>query len=89
MSNKHSAILTDNDGRPVAFVDGIQDKCEHQWDGELLHFNDAGEYFRDGEIPGIEFDYGRLLHQFYTDHRICGACVSCSKCGKLFEPEIW
>ena len=39
----HSAILTNQSGIPVIFIDGIPDKCQHVWDGETLHFNNKGK----------------------------------------------
>ena len=87
--NTHSAILTNETCVPVAFVDGIPDKCQHVWDGETLHFNDEGEYFTDSEVPDNKLNEGRDAYEFYTLHQISGACASCSKCGKPFEPDIW
>lgn len=87
--NTHSAILTNKTGTPVAFVDGIPDNCQHVWDGQMLYFNNEGEYFADSEVPDKKLNDGRDADEFYTLHQISGACASCSKCGKPFEPDIW
>lgn len=89
MSDTHSAILTDESGRPIAFVDGIPEKCSHEWNGQTLHFNNDGEYFADNAVPDHRLNDGRDAHEFYILHQIVGACASCSKCGKPFEPDIW
>ena len=88
-SSTHSAILIDESGRAVAFIDGIPDKCSHVWDGEGLHFNNDGEYFRDSEMPDKTLNNGRDLHEFHILHQITGGTCTCSKCGNPYEPDIF
>ena len=48
MNNTHSAFISGeiNGSKFTAFVDGIPDKCEHDDNGEILSFNDLGQYFK-------------------------------------------
>lgn len=55
----HSAILTDENGIAIAFVDGIADACGHQWDGEIIYFNNDGEYFRGRDMPDSRLMTGK------------------------------
>lgn len=87
--NTHSETITDKDSKPIAFVDGIPDKCDHVWDGDGYVFNDDGEYFKNSEVPDIKLNDGKDLHEFYILHSIRGGCVSCSKCGTPYEPDFW
>lgn len=89
MSNTHSDYITDESGKIVAFLDGIPDKCEHEFNGETLHFNDEGEYFTESEMPEHALNDGRDLHEFFILHGIRGATCSCSKCGKPFQPDFF
>jgi hypothetical protein len=83
----HGAFIELPDGSR-AFIDGIPDKCEHQWDGPGLSFNDAGEYFKNSDMPDYHSDPDGW-YKFQEDHKIRGGCVSCSKCGKPFEPPMF
>jgi hypothetical protein len=87
----HSALLQIKDDKgnvSTAFVSGIPDKCEHDDNGETMQFNDAGEYFKESEIPDHKTNYDEWL-AFTTKHRLTGGCVSCSKCGKPFELDLF
>jgi len=83
-NDTHSAIIL-QDGKPLAFVDGIPDRCEHDDNGEWLHFNDNGEYFRDSEVPKTFY----ASRKFWKKNKINGGCCSCSKCGKPFRPDFF
>lgn len=72
----------------TAFIDGIPDKCEHDDNGPLLSFNDAGEYFKDSDMPDRKTNY-KAWEKFQKDHKINGGCVSCSKCGKPYTPDFF
>lgn len=67
-----------------AFITGVPDTCQHDDDGETLHFNDKGRYWKDSELPD---DHEEKI-KFMKDNRINGGCVSCSKCGKPFTPDF-
>jgi hypothetical protein len=85
----HSEILTDQDGRPVAFIDGIPDQCDHDQDGGWTHFNNDGEYFSDLLSPDPTLNDGKDYYEFMTLHQITGGCASCSKCGKPYTPDFF
>ena len=70
------------------FIDGVPDKCEHDDDGPTLSFNSNGEYFRDDEMPDHKTDLKGWI-KFQEDHNIRGGCVSCSKCGKPYSPDMF
>jgi len=90
MNNTHSAFISGEIGgsKFTAFVDGIPDKCEHDDNGEILSFNHLGQYFKDSEMPNPQTDYDAWV-EFQEKHKINGGCVSCSKCGKPFEPDFF
>lgn len=92
-NNTYGAFIQLPDGAH-AFIDGIPDQCEHDWDGKGYHIisciggggydewipdttNSAEEYY--------ELDEELRLRGKY----ISGGCVSCSKCGKPFEPPMF
>ena len=70
------------------FIDGVPDKCKHDDDGDVLYFNNNGEYFKESEMPNHHADYEGWL-KFQKEHKITGGCVSCSKCGKPFSPPMY
>lgn len=88
-NNTHAAVLTDEEGRAIAFIDGIPDTCEHDDNGEWLHFNSEGEYFKESELPPNELNAGRNRYKFFVLHAINGGCCSCSKCGKPYTPDFF
>lgn len=86
----HSEFISGEiDGKPfTAFISGVPDKCQHDDDGEMLSFNDEGEYFKDSDMPDPKTHYDDWV-KFQEDHKINGGCVSCSKCGKPFTPDFF
>lgn len=90
MSNwkgKHTEIITITHGgkKSTAILSGVPDKCEHDSDGEEMFFNDAGRYWKRSQLPKGKAN----AIKFMDKHRINGSCVSCSKCGKPFEPDFY
>ena len=85
MNSTHGEILTDADGRPIAFIDGVPDKCQHDTDGPGLMFNDNGRYWPDIALPKSE----KAQRRFFKSRGICGGTASCSKCGKPFTPDLF
>ncbi|MBK7362788.1 MAG: hypothetical protein IPJ01_10870 [Micavibrio sp.] len=86
--NHHEEFISfkDKDGNVSnAFITGVPDKCQHDDDGEMMHFNDAGQYFKESELP--KGDKERM--EFMDKHDLRGGCVSCSKCGKPFEIDLF
>lgn len=68
-----------------AFMSGVPDKCQHDDDGEEMWFNDAGQYFKKSEMPTDEKEF----IEFMDKHSLRGSCVSCSKCGKPYEIDLF
>lgn len=84
-NDTHSVMITDGTGKPLAYTDGVPDKCQHDDNGEWLHFNNDGVYWKESEIPTEELQ----RYQFAIENKITGGCCSCSKCGKPFTPDFW
>lgn len=90
--DKHSAFII---GKHFsAFVDGIPDKCQHQWDGKGYHFV---SYINGGGFDEMIPDTGQSQQELQNMDEelrkqgkyLSGGCVSCSKCGKPYEPEMF
>jgi hypothetical protein len=90
--NKHSAFIVTGEMR--AFVDGIPDECNHEWNGQGYYFvsyiNGGGfdEFIPDtGQATG---ELQALDEKLRTEGKyLSGGCVSCSKCGKPYEPSMF
>ncbi len=78
--------ITDKDGKTSnAFISGVPDKCQHDDDGEAMWFNDEGKYFKESEMPKDKEEFVKFMDK----HDLRGSCVSCSKCGKPFEIDLF
>lgn len=87
-----------------AFVDGIPDKCEHEWGG--------GSHLLISPRPDSDHGWsytiavetvmrmhpdkskGEAIERYGNDlktggHYIAGSCTSCKNCGKLYTPPFW
>jgi hypothetical protein len=91
--NTHGALIQLPDGSN-AFVDGIPDKCEHEWDGKGYHFvsfMDGGGF--DALIAVADQTQEELEEMDkqlrFQGKYLSGGCVSCSKCGKPYSPEMF
>ena len=87
--DSHTEVITGVlDGKPFqAILTGVPDDCQHDDDGPALVFNDQGEHWPESDLPDPNTEYAEY-EKFYTDHKINGGCVSCSKCGKPFELDL-
>lgn len=93
MKNTHGEFISLNigDDKVNAFIDGVPDDCNHDWDGEgyyIVSFIGGGgdEYIKP---PASRDEYEKLDAEYRKAGRyISGGCVSCSKCGKPFSPDI-
>lgn len=91
--NTHGAFMDLGNGM-TAFVDGVPDKCEHEWNGKGYHFV---SFIRGGGMDTLIPDTGQSqeeMEKLDKDLRkegkyLSGGCVSCSKCGKPFEPPMF
>lgn len=87
--NTHDEFFSiEHDGKIITgFMSGVPDKCQHDDDGPMLHFNDDGEYFKESDMPDYKTD-PEGWEAFNKEHRLTGGCCSCSKCGKPYELDI-
>lgn len=100
MSYKHSEFISGPGFS--AFIDGVPDECEHQYDGETAYLIESSndpdfnpQWVKESEIheyPGDTFP--EKFHNWNVELRDKGlynstGCCTCSKCGKLFSPEVF
>lgn len=79
----------------IAFVDGIPDKCEHDWSGDAVHFTASGKtifwhtYRQWASYTSQMRD--RLIYEYHQkiDDPIIGGAVTCRKCKKIFYPPMF
>lgn len=91
--NTHGAVIQFKDAA-IAFVDGIPDTCEHEWDGPGYHIvSKIGGGMPDKLIAnsGHSQELVRTMDEELRKQGmyISGGCVSCSKCSKPFEPPLY
>lgn len=92
--NTHSAIIPLSDGM-IAFVDGIPDECDHNWNGDVILWSASGKtiywhtYRQWAHLPSRERH--RLICDYHDEIEdpVTGSCVSCSKCKKGFSPPMF
>lgn len=70
------------------------EKCDHQWDGKGYHFvSYIGGGGMDDLIPDTDQtqeELQKLDEELIKNGKyLSGGCVSCSKCGKPFEPPLY
>lgn len=97
-SNTHSAIIDLPNG-VRAFIDGIPDQCEHDWNGEnynvlILASDEEREelWMLDSEIKECGYDLTKQTDQerFHQEGwRLVGGGVTCTKCKKPFQPDFF
>lgn len=89
-SDTHSLIIPG-----LAFIDGIPDKCQHEWNGPAYYVTKSGKFIEYSTfkewIPYTDQYRQRVVNEYF--HRLgdpiqeCGA--TCSKCGKNFRPDFF
>lgn len=94
MDNNTRGAFVDLGNGMTAFVDGIPDKCEHDWNGDTVFTAASGKiiywhtYRQWAHLPS---DARSLLvqeHHFEIEDPIVEMAVSCSKCKKVYQPQI-
>ncbi len=93
MSNTHSAHII----APgfSAFIDGIPDKCQHDWSGDAVYFTESGKtiYWHTFRAWAgyTEAMRGQLIHEHQDDigDPVSGSAVTCRKCKKIFSPPLY
>lgn len=91
--NTHSAAFS-IEGVGNFFIDGIPDKCEHDWTGDAVHFTSSGRtiywhtYRQWASFTSAMRD--RLIQEHHQEKGdpITGGAVTCKKCKKIYSPDI-
>lgn len=92
MSNTHGEFIkTENFS---AFIDGVPDKCEHDWTGDEVLYSASGKtiywhtYRQWASLTSLVRQ--TLIYNYHQeiDDPIVGGCVTCRKCKKEFYPDI-
>jgi hypothetical protein len=79
----------------IAFVDGIPDQCDHDWNGDEILWSASGKiiywhtYRQWAHLPSRE--RYRLISDYHDEIEdpVTGGCASCSKCKKAFSPPTF
>lgn len=93
MSYNHSD--SGSTGKIRFFLDGIPDKCEHDYSGDVVYFTKSGKtiywhtyrqwaHLCSDAREALIYDY----HAKIEDH-IIGAAVICKKRKKIFSPPMF
>lgn len=92
--NTHSEILI-LPGGMIAFVDGIPDKCEHDWNGDEVFQSASGKmiywhtYRQWASLCGDARAQLIYEHHEKIDDPILMGTTSCRKCKKTFHPPLF
>jgi len=72
-----------------AFVDGIPDTCQHEWNGEGESQFEDGEVVKDS-VLFVDVEGGFEINQEIAKGRFpVAGWVTCSKCGKPYEIDMF
>jgi hypothetical protein len=91
--NKHSAYIQLPNGH--CFIDGIPDKCEHDWSGDEVYFTKSGKtiywhtYRQWASFTQTARTAMIYSHHAHSDDPIVGGAVTCKKCKKIFHPPMF
>ena len=93
----HSAFIAGtHEGKPfTAFVDGIPDKCQHDDAGGTVHRTRSGKTIYPTTFKQWAGYTSKLRDPLIIDHQnsiddpVLESGVSCSKCGKPWEPDLY
>lgn len=92
--NTHGAMISFADGS-VAFVDGIPDKCEHDWNGDDVYQSASGKmiyWHTYRQWASLCRDArAKLIYEYHEkiDDRIVMETSACRKCKKIFHPPLF
>lgn len=82
-------------GGAIAFVDGIPDKCDHDWNGDAVYQSASGKiiyWHTYQQWASLCTDARRRLiydHHDKIDDLIVMETGSCRKCKKIFYPPLF
>ena len=77
------------------FIDGVPDKCEHDYTGDTISITRSGKYVywhtykQWASYTSQLRDRLVLEHQHKIDDPIVESAVSCRKCKKMFQPSAF
>lgn len=92
--NKHSAVISLGKNS-IAFVDGIPDKCDHDYTGDVVFQSASGKmiyWHTYRQWASLCSDArNRLIQEYHQkiDDPIVFGAVTCKKCKKVYEPEMF
>jgi hypothetical protein len=92
-NNTHGAFIAGNGLN--AFVDGIPDTCDHNWDGDTIMQSASSKmiYWHTYRkwASFVTKLRTRLVHRHHEEIEdpIVMETVSCSKCKKVFSPQMF
>lgn len=92
--NTHSETVMFPDGS-VAYIDGIPDTCEHDWNGDIVMESASGKiiyWHTYRQWASLCTDARRRLiydYHFEIDDPIIMETGSCRKCKKIFQPPLF
>jgi hypothetical protein len=95
MDNNIHSIFIQVSKDSHAFIDGIPDKCEHDYRGDEVFFTQSGEtiywhtYRQWARYNSVMRNRLIYEHQIEIDDPINGGAVTCKKCKKIFSPPIF
>lgn len=92
--NTHSAHIIGKDFS--VFIDGIPDKCDHKWSGDIILESASGKkiywhtYRQWASLTDRRY-WQQLVHEYHNkiEDPIISGYVCCSKCKKPFQPELF
>ena len=93
MSNKHSIMIVGKDFS--AFIDGIPDKCQHDWSGDEIFHTESGKTITPVTyLPWASYTSrirNELIWRYHEEilfDPIVEGTVTCRKCNKEFYPDL-
>lgn len=93
-SNKHEIFIR-GEGFS-AFITGVPDKCDHDYNGPAYYITASGKYIdyatHKNWVGYTDAYRQRVVHWYYSEiieDPITGGGVTCSKCNKALGPPLF
>lgn len=92
-NNTHGEFISGNGFS--AFVDGMPDTCDHDWNGDVIMQSTSGKiiyWYTYRKWASLTTQARRQLvyqHHYELDDHIIMETSSCSKCKKVFSPPMF
>lgn len=93
-NDTHGELIILPDGSH-AFIDGVPDDCEHNWNGDSVYYTQSGKRITIQTFlkwAGYTSQYrSKLIHNHQNDifDPISSGGVTCSKCKKEWSPPMY